>query len=80
MYEPLETLLAEGGPLLARTVGALLAGALGVVVEFNGAGNLAAGHQVVGLWMAGLGGVLLLVAYVLGTDVLDALGGRASEP
>ena len=76
MQETLLELGTEFGAAAVRAVGALGATAIGVVLELNGLRAL--GTNVgVGVWMTALGGLLLVVGYVLASDALDLV--RAAQ-
>jgi branched-subunit amino acid ABC-type transport system permease component len=63
-------LVAEFGSALVRAVGAALAAVAGALVELNGIETLGSGERMIGLWMAVLGGVLLITGYVLARDAI----------
>ena len=72
MYETAMELAGEFGAAAVRAVGAVLAAAAGAMVELNGIETLGAGGEgMVGLWMAVLGGVLLLVGFVLAHEAVE---------
>lgn len=79
MYETFVETTAELGAVVARALGALGAAIAGFLLEVNGIQTLGTGEQVVGLWMAALGGVLLFVGYVLAGDAVRAFGRRAAN-
>jgi drug/metabolite transporter (DMT)-like permease len=73
MNEALVEMAAEFGSTAIRAVGALCATVAGVFVEMNGIQTLGTGEQVIGLWMALLGCLLLVVGYVLANETLQLL-------
>ncbi|PSQ51152.1 hypothetical protein BRD12_03720 [Halobacteriales archaeon SW_12_67_38] len=77
MQETLLELGTEFGAAAVRAVGALGATAIGVVLELNGLRALGTNVGVVGVWMTALGGLLLVVGYVLASDALDLV--RAAQ-
>ncbi|PSQ64847.1 MAG: hypothetical protein BRD24_09130 [Halobacteriales archaeon SW_9_67_24] len=77
MQETLLELGTEFGAAAVRAVGALGATAIGVVLELNGLQALGTNVDVVGVWMTALGGLLLVVGYVLASDALDLV--RAAQ-
>lgn len=70
MYETAMELVAEFGSTAVRAVGAAVAAVAGVAVELNGVETLGAGEQTIGLWMAALGGVLLIAGFVLAREAV----------
>jgi hypothetical protein len=70
MVETVFELATEFGSAAVRAVGATLAAVAGALVELNGIETLGAGEGMIGLWMAVLGGVLLIVGYVLARDAI----------
>ena len=70
MIEPVLEVATEFGSAAVRAVGATLAAVAGAFVELNGIETLGAGEQTIGLWMAVLGGVLLLVGFVLAREAV----------
>ena len=71
MQETVLELGPELGAAVVRAIGALCAAAIGVVVELNGLRALGANVDVVGVRMTALGGLLLVVGYVLASDAID---------
>lgn len=70
MYESLAETVVELGSIAIRAVGAFCAAAAGIFVEMNGIQTLGTGEQIIGLWMALLGCLLLVVGYVLARDAV----------
>ena len=73
MYETLAELLTEFGSGAVRAVGAVCATVAGIFVEMNGIRTLGTGEQLIGVWMAFFGILLLVVGYVLARDALERL-------
>jgi hypothetical protein len=71
MVETVFELATEFGSAAVRAVGAALAAIAGAFVELNGIETLGSGEGMIGLWMAVLGGVLLITGYVLARDAID---------
>lgn len=72
MYETLIEVATELGPAVVRAVGAVCAAGAGIFVEMNGIQTLGTGEQVIGVWMALLGLLLLGVGYVLAGETVDS--------
>lgn len=70
MIEPVLEIAAEFGSAAVRAVGATLAAVAGAFVELNGIETLGAGEQMIGLWMAVFGGVLLVAGFVLAREAV----------
>jgi hypothetical protein len=73
MDETAMELVGEFGSAAVRAVGAVLAAVAGAMVELNGIETLGAGGGMIGVWMAVLGGVLLIAGYVLARDTVALL-------
>lgn len=71
MNDTVFELATEFGSAAVRAVGAALAAIAGAFVELNGIETLGAGEGMIGLWMAVLGGVLLIAGYVLARDAIS---------
>ena len=73
MDETLVEMGEEFSSIAIRAGGAVCAAIAGAFVELSGVQTLGAGEQVIGLWMALLGCVLLVVSYVLADETLQLL-------
>ncbi|HET7322718.1 MAG TPA: hypothetical protein VFJ06_00110 [Halococcus sp.] len=71
MYDTLFEMGVEFGSTAIRALGALGAAIAGVFVEMNGIHTLGTGGQIIGLWMALFGCLLLVVGYVLARDAVE---------